>query len=547
MALRYYKSGSWTLTSSWSLTSGGVGGASVPGTADDVIWDSNSSGTCVTSSNLQCKSWTVTADCNAAGFQGGTSYGISVYGNVSLMKEGFFVTGCAIAVDGTCVFNKATTATIAKLTINKPTTILCDLTVPILIISTNLTADNIAINVTTTMTFSGTVPYTLNLTNCVFTSSAPAWSPVLNVTRINGSTSDFIFNNATVGGIKLSGNYKSIKVPTPNIAGLGLYDALPTDLIGTLEIGHPNAGLLNINMNATVKLKVGKLIANGTSSTPFAFTGTGVGASLFKEGTAEDEMSFCGFHNLLSNGYKLKDTCFYAGTSSGFLYDYESQPELPFSIRIIGEPTRIGVAATSFSLAIPVGAVAGDIVVVVVTTSTGTVSNFSANGYTKLNGTVNENIHVAFKLLTALETSLTLTTHTSLTLSYQVTVIKDCKNPQVKLAYSSPWTSAQTTIEVGPFTPNDQLGTCPSIWLFSTAAQGVGYFYNTPDEYIGGRGSSMTLAPVILSSFKTSIAASEDPGPVYKAKSTSGAYALVSIRSNTSNLKALNSLSIRSF
>ena len=44
MAARYWigGTGNWNDTAHWSTTSGGVGGASVPTEADDVVFDSNS-------------------------------------------------------------------------------------------------------------------------------------------------------------------------------------------------------------------------------------------------------------------------------------------------------------------------------------------------------------------------------------------------------------------------------------------------------------------------------------------------------------------------
>ena len=46
MANRYWvasTTSNWNNTSNWSTTSGGSGGASVPGSSDDVIFDSNGS------------------------------------------------------------------------------------------------------------------------------------------------------------------------------------------------------------------------------------------------------------------------------------------------------------------------------------------------------------------------------------------------------------------------------------------------------------------------------------------------------------------------
>lgn len=86
MANRYRVggTGTWdaTDTSHWSATSGGVGGASVPTSADDVIVDANSGGGTLTFNGaLLAKSFTTT------GYTGGTAYtagSLTISGNITL-------------------------------------------------------------------------------------------------------------------------------------------------------------------------------------------------------------------------------------------------------------------------------------------------------------------------------------------------------------------------------------------------------------------------------------------------------------------------------
>jgi hypothetical protein len=85
MADRYWVGGTanWdgTAGTKWAATSGGAGGESVPTSADDVFFDSNSSGTCtVASGNTGAKS----VDCT--GFSGGLtlSSSLTVYGDFTL-------------------------------------------------------------------------------------------------------------------------------------------------------------------------------------------------------------------------------------------------------------------------------------------------------------------------------------------------------------------------------------------------------------------------------------------------------------------------------
>lgn len=74
MANRYWvaaSAGNWTDTANWSTTSGGAGGASVPGASDDVIFDTNGAGNCTVNVNVDVLSITFSSYAGAfdtAGF-----------------------------------------------------------------------------------------------------------------------------------------------------------------------------------------------------------------------------------------------------------------------------------------------------------------------------------------------------------------------------------------------------------------------------------------------------------------------------------------------
>ena len=78
MANRYWvasTASNWNNTANWSTTSGGAGGASVPGSSDDVIFDSNGSGSCNVDSDVDVLSF------NFGGYTGtfsASSYTFSV-------------------------------------------------------------------------------------------------------------------------------------------------------------------------------------------------------------------------------------------------------------------------------------------------------------------------------------------------------------------------------------------------------------------------------------------------------------------------------------
>lgn len=85
MANRYWVAGgsthNWSDTSNWSTSSGGAGGASVPGVSDDAIFDTNSASyDCTVNTNIDVLSITYTS---YAGTFEASTYTINVAGSVS--------------------------------------------------------------------------------------------------------------------------------------------------------------------------------------------------------------------------------------------------------------------------------------------------------------------------------------------------------------------------------------------------------------------------------------------------------------------------------
>jgi hypothetical protein len=83
MANRYWvasTTSNWNNTSNWSTTSGGSGGASVPGSSDDVIFDSNGSGSCNVDSNVDVLSFNFAS---YAGTFSASTYTFAVAGDMS--------------------------------------------------------------------------------------------------------------------------------------------------------------------------------------------------------------------------------------------------------------------------------------------------------------------------------------------------------------------------------------------------------------------------------------------------------------------------------
>lgn len=92
-------SGNWSDTSHWSTSSGGSGGASVPGSSDDVVFDSNSlSSTSTITGDGSAKSIDTSAIGNLLSFSGI----LSIYGNVSLNSS---TTLANLKIRGTSTFS----------------------------------------------------------------------------------------------------------------------------------------------------------------------------------------------------------------------------------------------------------------------------------------------------------------------------------------------------------------------------------------------------------------------------------------------------------
>lgn len=123
MASRYWVGGTGNRNDSahWSVVSGGLGGASVPTSADDAFIDSNSgTGTWnCDASDFYCKSLTVSATSMVAG--GATTPGnskiIRIYGNLSVTQSAFFASSLDLtpqASDAQFAFSGTTLQTVSS-------------------------------------------------------------------------------------------------------------------------------------------------------------------------------------------------------------------------------------------------------------------------------------------------------------------------------------------------------------------------------------------------------------------------------------------------
>lgn len=110
--------GNWNNTANWSTTSGGTGGASVPGSADIAIFDNNGNKKCTIDANVnivgisvtsgftdtivQSNSYTITVGGNDAAFAGGVFLGgnsnITINGDLTISGTAFTSTSAILAI-----------------------------------------------------------------------------------------------------------------------------------------------------------------------------------------------------------------------------------------------------------------------------------------------------------------------------------------------------------------------------------------------------------------------------------------------------------------
>ena len=110
-ASRYWVAGSgtWTSTAHWSQSSGGGSGASVPGSSDDVIFDSNSGGgTCTVNATVRIQTLTMSSGNSTAISQGASSFRVDNNATISSQTftqgSGLLDLNSAFTIDGTGVF-----------------------------------------------------------------------------------------------------------------------------------------------------------------------------------------------------------------------------------------------------------------------------------------------------------------------------------------------------------------------------------------------------------------------------------------------------------
>jgi hypothetical protein len=254
MANRYWRggSGTWntTLTTNWSATSGGAGGASVPTAADSVFFDQADAYTVTMTGALNCLDITVSA--GTVTFATGTTPTLRVAGGWSTISSTVWNSTGAITFASTT----ARTINANNITINAP--VIFNGVGGTWGLLSNLTLGTDA-TCTVTLT-AGTINLNnLTLTGFALSSSGTGVRTILygsagqiiltgnNTTIINWATmTNFTVNPATVGTLRIHCNYTgSVGTRTILIANLAAPAVSPNYSLGTGTVFSTNNILLS--------------------------------------------------------------------------------------------------------------------------------------------------------------------------------------------------------------------------------------------------------------------------------------------------------------
>jgi hypothetical protein len=274
MADRYWVGGTanWdgTAGTKWATTSGGAGGASVPGSADDVFFSNLSTGTCtIATGNSGARS------INCTGFTGtlaGTA-AISVAGSITLAAGMTFNYTGVVTLTATGTLTSAgktlgnITINTAGITVTLGSALTSSGTITLSAGTFNTSASNFSVNAASFhATTAGTKVITLNGSTVTVTSSVfPWWMVGTNITinagtstiNLNGTASqEFVGGNKTYnnvaftsttssGAITGANTFNNLTFATPTVPLIYAYfDPTGTNTItGTLTLNAGTTGV----------------------------------------------------------------------------------------------------------------------------------------------------------------------------------------------------------------------------------------------------------------------------------------------------------------
>lgn len=294
--------GTWdaTTTTNWSATSGGAGGASVPTSADAVVFDSASSATAYTvtctATQLRCAALTMAGPASGNITWAGTAP-LAIHDNVSLSATGITrsYTG-AITLTGSTTGKTFTTNGVA--------------------LSSTMTINGVGCGWTlgSALSNSALSSSTLTITNGGFDTSASNYAlTVYQLTSSNSNTRSVTFNGSTVSA-------PGISFPAVTLTGANLSLNAGTS---TISIGGSNGGI-NVDGMTVYNVTFG---AGATSN----FIGTGGTGAVYNNVTVlggNNAISVYGNNTFNSLSIAGRTT---AGLSSCVLYGNQTIGTLTFT------------------------------------------------------------------------------------------------------------------------------------------------------------------------------------------------------------------------
>lgn len=561
MATKYWIGGVYDSNASWSLTSGGPGGAGKPSASDDVVFDSGGTGGACTSSaiNNVCKSLTVTSDAVVTSITT-TSYGLTVAGNLTLGKVFTFAPlNLTVGADGAHVdFGGNTIA------------------IPVSVY--HIAGGNVYLDSDFTSTFAGNpnVGYSgLSVNRCTL----HATGRTITVKSAGAATSGgyyagFAFTNCTVtvdgywGGTSIPQTSENIIfsfVNTPLhviFTGTGAtaervcafgnknYDQVILEVrtsnyaqnadFMTLLNGFTAKSLEFRSQTAPARFKLtngitittDKLISVNARTRPAVLRPVTYGTNTYLNKAADsneiDDIQYFATYDVNSNNrFVMKPTAVAVGLVTGWLQEMQSNL---YGLSVVAHTydTYYSANTTPQTVNIP-ATLAGDIVVII--GGFGNISVTFAADFTRLTTAQTQRIHAAYKVMA----SDTGTTSTSVAITpsslgaWQVLVLRGWDSPTF-----GGGTSIQQTNTTTPDPPSQSVsGTGPALYIaimrYSTS---IACTLAAPSGYYNCRGtpySTQSGNQVLVTARYYATTASEDP-PAFETTSAIYDTATIGIR-----------------
>ncbi len=299
MATRYWigGAGDWVDTANWSASSGGAGGASVPTSADDVVFDSASGASLFsvrfdTFGSGVCNNLTIATSANArVHMPMGTAETLSIYGNLTISASAHASAG--VVAESNQLYMAATSGTKTIDTGGK-SNVLGDMA-----ISGGATY-SLSSNVAATLADEGTTitvsAGTLDINGKTLTVGNITLSGTGNIVFTGGGTIDYPASYQNYGlNFTGSGSYDSARAGTTKFTrGSSHVTAVTKSGAGTLGFGvlrlTNNAGYGAHAWSIPVNTAIGELIIGAPSAADYttvklAITGTTILNKITAEGT----------------------------------------------------------------------------------------------------------------------------------------------------------------------------------------------------------------------------------------------------------------------